>query len=189
MKKTVLEVKNLSKAFGDIQVLNNISFKVDEGDFIAIMGRSGSGKSTLLYHISGMDKPTSGDVIFAGKDIAKLDDNKMSEVRLKHMGFIFQHSYLLKNLSIRDNIILPGFKAGILSREQVNRKAKTLMIKTGIDGVAAHDTKVAIRASKVVYLMDGNIHDELTLGKYEKDAKGKSSRESKLSIWLEKQGF
>ncbi|HBT17983.1 MAG TPA: ABC transporter ATP-binding protein, partial [Firmicutes bacterium] len=201
--------------------------------------------------ISGMDRPTSGNVLYFGKDISKLDDKKMSEIRLKHMGFIFQHSYLLKNLSIRDNIVLPGFKAGTLSREQVNQNANALMIKTGIDSVAdhdikkvsvgqlqraaicralinkpdvlfgdeptgalnssttrevmdvintvnaegttviivTHDAKVAARASRVIYLMDGNIHDELTLGKYEGAEKTKSSREKRLSEWLEKQGF
>ena len=249
--KTILEVKDLCKSFEDIQVLNHINFKVDEGEFIAIMGRSGSGKSTLLYSISGMDRPTSGKVLFCGQDISKLDDEKMSEVRLKHMGFIFQHSYLLKNLSIRDNIILPGFKAGILSREQVNKWAKALMGKTGIDSVAdhdikkvsggqlqraaicralinkpdvvfgdeptgalnssttsevmdilnsvntesttvilvTHDAKVAARASRVIYLMDGNIHDELNLGRYKEDDRTNSSREKRLSQWLEKQGF
>lgn len=249
--KTILEAKNLCKSFEGTVVLNDINFRVDEGEFIAIMGRSGSGKSTLLYSISGMDRPTSGNVLFYGKDISSLDDGKMSEVRLKHMGFIFQHSHLLKNLSIRDNIVLPGFKAGALSREEVNKYASSLMLKTGIDSVACHDVKkvsggqlqraaicralinkpdvlfgdeptgalnssttrevmdiinsingegttviivthdakVAARASRVIYLMDGNIHDELTLGKYEGDEKVKLSREKRLAEWLEKQGF
>lgn len=249
--KTILDVKNLCKSFEDSQVLNHISLKVDEGEFIAIMGRSGSGKSTLLYNISGMDRPTSGNVVFCGKDISKLDDEKMSKVRLKQMGFVFQHSYLLKNLSIRDNIILPGFKAGTLTRDQVNRNAKILMAKTGIDSVAnhdikkvsggqlqraaicralinkpdvlfgdeptgalnssttsevmdiinsvnaegttviivTHDAKVAARASRVIYLMDGNIHDELMVGSFNGNEKEKSYREKRLSQWLDKQGF
>lgn len=139
--KTILEVKNLCKSFEDTQVLNDINFKVDEGEFLAIMGQSGCGKSTLLYGISGMDRPTSGMVLFCGKDISKLDDEKISKIRLKQMGFIFQRSYLLKNLSIRDNIVLPGFKAKALSREQVNQKANALMAKTGISNVAKHDIK------------------------------------------------
>jgi putative ABC transport system ATP-binding protein len=249
--RTILEVKNLCKSFEDTKVLNDINFKVDEGEFIAIMGRSGSGKSTLLYNVSGMDRPTSGKVLLCGNDISTLNDEKMSEVRLKQMGFIFQHSYLLKNLSIRDNIVLPGFKAGTLSREQVNQNADRLMEKTGISGVAGHDikkvsggqlqrtaicralinqpdilfgdeptgalnssatrevmdiinsvnaegttviivthdAKVAARASRVIYLMDGNIHDELALEKYDGSEKTKSSREKRLSEWLEKQGF
>lgn len=249
--KTILEVKNLCKSFEDTQVLNEINFKVNEGEFIAIMGQSGSGKSTLLYSISGMNGLTSGSVLLCGKDISKLQDEEISKVRLKQMGFVFQHSYLLKNLSIRDNIVLPGFKAGTLSREQVNQNADALMKKTGITNVASHDikkvsggqlqraaicralinkpdilfgdeptgalnssttsevmdiinnvnsegttviivthdAKVAARASRVIYLTDGNIHDELSLGKYEGDAKSKSSREKNLSDWLEKQGF
>lgn len=249
--KVILEVKNLCKSFEDIQVLSDINFKVEEGEFIAIMGQSGSGKSTLLYNISGMDRPTSGNVLLCGNDISKLNDEKMSEVRLKHMGFIFQNSYLLKNLSIRDNIILPGFKASILSREQVNQHAAELMRKTEIDNVAdhdikkvsggqlqraaicralinkpdilfgdeptgalnssttkevmdiinsinaegttviivTHDAKVAARASRVIYLMDGNIHEELDLGKYKLDESKRLSREKRLFEWLEKQGF
>lgn len=105
------------------------------------MGQSGSGKSTLLYNISGMDRPTSGNVLLFGKDITALDDEKMSKVRLNQMGFIFQHSYLLKNLSIRDNIVLPGFRSGKLSREQVNKNADALMVKAGIESVAANDIK------------------------------------------------
>ena len=249
--KTILEVTNLYKSYGNIRVLNDISFMVDEGEFIAIMGPSGSGKSTLLYNISGMDRPTSGEVILCEKEISKLPDEKMSEVRLKQMGFIFQHAYLLKNLSVRDNIVLPGFEAGILSREQVNKNADALMRKTGISNIAnhdikkvsggqlqraaicralinqpdilfadeptgalnssttkevmdiinnintdgttviivTHDAKVASRASKVIYLIDGNIHDALELGKYNADEATGSTREKRLAQWLERMGF
>lgn len=249
--KTILEVKNLSKDYEDAQVLNDISFRVAEGEFTAIMGPSGSGKSTLLYNISGMDRPTSGEVVLCGEEISKLPDDKMSAVRLKQMGFVFQHSYLLKNLSIRDNIVLPGFKAGTLSREQVNKNAATLMKKTGITNIAdhdikkvsggqlqraaicralinnpdilfgdeptgalnssttrevmdiinainaegttviivTHDTKVAARASSVIYLIDGNIKDKLELGKYQDDDQTQVLREKRLGEWLESQGF
>lgn len=249
--KTILEIKDLYKSFEEKEVLSNINLKVEEGEFIAIMGQSGSGKSTLLYCISGMDRPTSGNVIFGGKDISNLNDEKISEVRLKHMGFIFQNSYLLKNLSIRDNIVLPGFKLGNLSRENVNKNADELMKKTCIDNIAGHDikkvsggqlqraaicrglinkpdvlfgdeptgalnsstsrevldiintinkegttviivthdVKVAARADKVIFLMDGNINDELSLGKHEEDEEKTSSKEKKLYLWLEKQGF
>lgn len=249
--KIILEVKNLSKSFENAQVLNNVNLRVNEGEFLAIMGQSGSGKSTLLYSISGMDRPSSGSVLFCDKDISKLDDDKISEIRLKQMGFIFQHSYLLKNLSIRDNIILPGFKANTLSREQVNQNADTLMEKTGISNVASHDikkvsggqlqraaicralinkpdilfgdeptgslnssatkevmdiinninaegttviivthdAKVAARAERVIFLMDGDIHDEFSLEKYNGNEVEKLSREKRLSEWLDKQGF
>ncbi len=249
--KTILKAQNLNKSFKDTQVLNNINFEVEEGEFIAIMGQSGSGKSTLLYSISGMDRPNSGNVLICGKDISMLDDEKMSSVRLEQVGFVFQNSYLLKNLSIRDNIVLPGFKLGKLSREQVNHNADALMVKTGIDGIAGndikkvsggqlqraaicralinqpailfgdeptgalnsstsrgvldiindintdgttviivtHDVKVAARADRIIFLMDGNIHDKLTLGKYDADEEKTSYREKKLYEWLEKRGF
>ncbi len=247
----ILDVQYLCKTFDDTRVLNDINFKVNEGEFIAIMGQSGSGKSTLLYNISGMDSPTSGNVWLRDKEISKLKDTRMSEIRLKQMGFIFQHAYLLKNLSIRDNIVLPGFKLGKLSREQVNQNADALMIKTGIRNVAdhdikrvsggqlqraaicralinqpdilfgdeptgslnssttnevmdiinavnadgttviivTHDAKVAARAGRVIFLADGNIHEELIMGKYDRDEKKKLAREKKLFEWLEKQGF
>lgn len=87
--KTILDVKNLCKSFGETQVLNNINFKVNEGEFVAIMGQSGSGKSTMLYSISGMDRPTSGNVFLSGEDISKVDEEKLSSIRLNRMGFIF----------------------------------------------------------------------------------------------------
>lgn len=139
--KTILNIKSLSKKYGDTEVLSNVNMKVEEGEFIAVMGQSGCGKSTLLYNISGMDKIDSGNVLFNGKDISNLSDEEISEVRLKYMGFIFQHSYLLKNLSIRDNIVLPGFKAKIKSRNEINRNAEVLMKRTGIDNIAEHKIK------------------------------------------------
>ena len=85
-----------------------MDLEIFEGDFTIIMGSSGSGKSTLLYALSGMDKPTSGDVYFDGNDIAKYKADDMAKVRLDEMGFIFQQMYMLKNLTILDNIILPA---------------------------------------------------------------------------------
>jgi putative ABC transport system ATP-binding protein len=137
--KTILEARNLYKIFEDNQVLKGINIKIDKGEFIAIMGPSGSGKSTLLYNISGMDRATSGDIIFDGEQLIDMSDDKLSMIRLRKMGFIFQHSYLLKNLSIHDNIVLPGFKAGLKSRNQINKEACELMDKTGIICVSTHD--------------------------------------------------
>lgn len=139
--ETVLEIKNLNKSFGDIDVINDVSFAVEKGEFVSIMGRSGSGKSTLLYNISGMDRPTSGEVTFLNQDIASLDDQQLSNVRLNHMGFIFQHSYLLKKLSIKDNICLPGYKSSSKSKQQVEEIAEHLMDITGISHIGKNDIK------------------------------------------------
>lgn len=141
MMNTVLKAENISKQFADNQVLKNVNLSVEAGEFLVIMGPSGSGKSTLLYNISGMDLPTSGNITFQGASFTDLSDEEMSELRLKHMGFIFQQSYLLKNLSIRDNIVLPGFKANLNSRQEVNDRADTLLKMTGIFDVASHNIK------------------------------------------------
>ncbi|AIY04540.1 ABC transporter, ATP-binding protein [Planococcus sp. PAMC 21323] len=137
----ILQVKGLYKEFNETKILKGINFSVKAGEFVAIMGRSGSGKSTLLYNISGMDRATSGEIIFDGENISKFDDEKISHIRLQKMGFIFQKSHLLKTLSIRDNIVFPGFKANSESRENVNKYAEELMRRTGIDHVGSHDIK------------------------------------------------
>ena len=113
-------------------VLQNINLKIEEGEFVSIMGPSGSGKSTLLYTISGMDPMTAGKVIFDGDDISKLKDKELTKLRLLKMGFIFQQMYMMKKLCIMDNIVLPGYQAKLCSREEVNRNAEELMRRLGI---------------------------------------------------------
>ncbi len=245
----IIEVKGLCKEFSGTKILRGIDFTVQAGEFVAIMGQSGSGKSTLLYTISGMDMPSSGDVVFDGENISKFTDEKMSSVRLNKMGFIFQKSHLLRALSIRDNIILPGFKADSASRQAVNDYAMELMKRTGIEQIAdhdskkvsggqlqraaicralinhpeiifgdeptgslnssaskeimdiineintigttvilvTHDAKVAARADRVIFLADGNITNEISLGKYEEEHF--VERESKMIHWLGEQMF
>lgn len=139
---SLLNVKNLFKIFGDkgaeVTVLNGVDLDIRTGEFVAIMGQSGSGKSTLLYNISGMDKMTSGTVTYDGEDISNMNDEEVSRLRLRKMGFIFQHSYLLKNLSIEDNILLPGVKAGLKTKKELLAKAGALMKKLEIENVADH---------------------------------------------------
>ena len=141
----IIETKNLCKTYivekRQNNVLKNVNLKVEKGEMVAIMGPSGSGKSTLLYCVSGMDKITSGEVVFDGKDISKLSKNELSELRLNKMGFIFQQMFMMKNLSILDNVLLPAIesKKETLSRKEKLLRAETLMRKLGIIEVADND--------------------------------------------------
>ena len=243
----VIEAKDLCKTYvvdkRQINVLKNVNLKVDEGEMVAIMGPSGSGKSTLLYSISGMDRPTSGNVLFDGEDISGMKSYDLADIRLDKMGFIFQQMYMMKNLTILDNILLPAVesrKGG--SREEKIRRAEDLMRKLGIIEVAdndinevsggqlqracicrsminspkilfadeptgalnrtssnevmdelvklnrdgttimmvTHDSKVASRCTRVLYIVDGNIK-----GEYKNDTTlADKDRERKLNNWL-----
>lgn len=109
--KEIMQVKNISKEYGKkgvkTRVLNNVSLDIYEGDFIAIMGPSGAGKSTLLNLLSTIDKPTHGSIILEGVDITKVKNDKLSNIRKDHIGFIFQDYNLLDNMTLMDNIALP----------------------------------------------------------------------------------
>ena len=135
----MVKIEQIAKSFKDTKVLNNISFEIRKGDFIAIMGPSGSGKSTLLYSVSGMDSISEGSVMFEGVNIMELQERELSNFRLTKMGFVFQNAQMLKNLSIYDNIILPGLVAKKESPEQIRKRASKLMERTGICGIENRD--------------------------------------------------
>lgn len=141
----LIEVKDLCKTYvvnkRQNNVLKNVNFNVEDGEMVAIMGPSGSGKSTLLYAVSGMDRVTGGSVIFDGKDITKLKKNELASLRLDEMGFIFQQMYMMKNLTILDNIVLPAMESK-KTRESKKEKAErgeALMRKLNIIEVADND--------------------------------------------------
>ncbi len=141
----ILDVKDLCKTYivnkRQNNVLKNVNFTVSEGEMVAIMGPSGSGKSTLLYNVSGMDRPTAGEVNFCGKNIAEMNEKELSSLRLDDMGFIFQQMYMLKNLTVLDNIILPSCQSDKIkeSRKETVERAYELMRKLEIIGIADND--------------------------------------------------
>lgn len=137
----MIKVENLNKAFKNTEVLHNISFEIKKGDFAAIMGPSGSGKSTLLYSISGMDSINSGRVLFEGTDISHMKEDELSLFRLNKMGFVFQNAQMLKNLSIFDNITLPGLVAKTESADRIRKRAVELIKKMEIEEIVNRDIR------------------------------------------------
>jgi putative ABC transport system ATP-binding protein len=140
----LLETKELNKSYFagkgiEHRVLKDVSLQVRRGEFVAVMGPSGSGKSTLLYNISGLDRMTSGHVVFDGQELSALPEEALARLRLTEMGFVFQHIHLLRNLSIFDNVILPAYLARNRSRTQIDQRATELMEKVGIADLAEND--------------------------------------------------
>lgn len=141
----LVEVKDLCKTYvvnkRQNNVLKNVNFYVEKGEMVAIMGPSGSGKSTLLYAVSGMDDSTGGSILFDGKEITKLKQKELAALRLDEMGFIFQQMYMMKNLTILDNIVLPAMeskKTGDSKKDKIIH-GEELMRKLGIIEVADND--------------------------------------------------
>ena len=142
-----LKVTNLCKTYivnkRQNNVLRNVNLEIQAGEMVAIMGPSGSGKTTLLYTVSGMDDATAGKVNFFGKELTMLKPNEISDLRLQEMGFVFQQMYMLKNLSIYDNIVIPAYQSpegkSREGRAAVNERAKLLMQKLSISEVADND--------------------------------------------------
>ena len=253
----ILEVKNLCKTYlvnkRQNNVLKNVNFTVSEGEMTAVMGPSGSGKSTLLYTVSGMDGITSGEVLFCGKNITAMGERELADVRLDEMGFIFQQMYMLKNLTVLDNIILPAVqsKKNRSGRRQTDERGRALMRRLGIDDVGSndinevsggqlqracicrsvinnprmifadeptgalnrassdevmnellslnhdgttimcvtHDSKVAAKCSRVLYIVDGGIVGEKEMGRFGGGDNEFRNRERELNNWLMEQGW
>ena len=127
----ILRVENLCKVYGKgetkVTALDKVSFKVNKGEFVAIVGASGSGKSTLLHLIGGLDKPTSGSVFIDGNDIYKLNDDKLAIFRRRQIGFIYQFYNLLPILNVVENITLPlSLDKRSVSDEKINEMLRLL---------------------------------------------------------------
>ncbi len=123
----ILEVNNLKKVYttrlggNQVEALKNLSFSVEEGEYVAIMGESGSGKTTLLNILAALDKPTGGQVILNGKNIVDIREKEISAFRRENLGFVFQDFNLLDNFSLKDNIVLPLVLSGVDYKEMERR--------------------------------------------------------------------
>jgi putative ABC transport system ATP-binding protein len=127
---SIIEVKELCKTYGEssavVTALNSVNLSIEKGQFVAVMGPSGCGKSTLLHLIGGLDRPTSGSVFIDGKDISKMKDDALTELRRRQMGFVFQFFNLIPVLSAEENAALPLILDGIKPDIARSRAAKWL---------------------------------------------------------------
>ena len=236
-------------------MLDHVSFTVESGEMVAVMGPSGSGKSTLLYNVAGMDQPTGGKVWLNGREITGLSEDEKAGLRLQRMGFVFQQMNMMGNLNLLDNILLPavafhkGRKADKKSKAELTDRARMLMQKLSISGLekrnitqvsggqlqracicrsmmnqpeilfadeptgalnksaaaevmeefvrlnregttillVTHDSKVASRCHRILYLLDGSVRGELKLPKMTDDTEKR--REEKVNQWLMQMGW
>ena len=133
---SIISTKKLTKTFkadnNNITVLKDLDLEIYEGDFTIIMGASGAGKSTLLYSLSGMDKPSSGSIIFNEKEITNLSVDNLAMFRRKNCGFVFQQNYLIDSMSVIDNVLVSGLLVNKHKKEVIN-KAKEILNKIGIE--------------------------------------------------------
>lgn len=248
MKKTLISAREVSKTFNQYstpnEVLNKVDIDIYAGDFTMIMGPSGAGKSTLLYTLSGIDKITSGKVIYKDQEMSKYSENQMAKLRSEEFGFIFQQSNLVSNLTLFENIAIAGYLNKKYSARQVQERTHKLLdmmdikkvknnLSSQVSGgeaqraaiaramihqpelifadeptgslnrknseevlnlltkmneagqsilMVTHDLHAAIRGTRLLYIEDGKVIDEITLLPFTgKDIK---EREEKVSAWL-----
>lgn len=129
----LLELKEIEKVVDGERILKGISLKIEEGEFVAIIGPSGSGKSSLLYIMGLLDLPTKGEIYYREKPLDLKNQNFLSEFRNKKIGFVFQFHYLIPELSLLENVMAPQIKRGV-SFKEAKERAKYLLEKLGLSG-------------------------------------------------------
>ncbi len=134
---TLIEVRNLHKAFGTLEVLKGINMEVKKGEIVSIIGKSGAGKSTLLQIIGTLDTPTSGTVLIDGIEVLKLKDKELASFRNQHIGFIFQFHQLLPEFTALENVEIPAMIAG-KPQEWMESRAKKLLTELGLSERLEH---------------------------------------------------
>jgi putative ABC transport system ATP-binding protein len=137
---TILEVKSLQKIYttrfggNQVQALSSVSFSVEQGEYVAVMGESGSGKTTLLNILAALDKPTGGKVLLEGKEISGIKEGEMAAFRRENLGFVFQEFNLLDTFSVKDNILLPLVLDG-MGVVEMHKKLEPIALRLGIRGL------------------------------------------------------
>ncbi len=126
----MIEVNNIKKTYrigdSDFQALKGVTFTIQDGEFVAIMGPSGSGKSTLMYILGALDTPTSGTYVLDGKDVSTLNDDELADIRREKIGFVFQSFNILPRATVLSNVMLPLTYAGVVGEERLQRARKAL---------------------------------------------------------------
>lgn len=142
MKNAILSAKGVCKSFahggGQVHVLSQVDIDLYEGDFTVIMGASGSGKSTLMYALSGMDRATAGEIVYNGEDIVKMSEKRLAALRCSDFGFIFQQMHLVSNLTLFENVAVPGYLNKEKSASEVKARADGLLEKMSISHIRSH---------------------------------------------------
>lgn len=140
---SILQTSNLKKAYGSgdatVHALDGVSFSVDKGEFVAIVGTSGSGKSTLLHMLGGLDRPTSGDVTVDGQKLFSLKDDELTVFRRRKIGFVFQNYNLVPSLNVYENIVLPiQLDGSTPDAEYINSIVETLGLGSKLKNLASN---------------------------------------------------
>lgn len=133
----MIQIENLTKSFGDLQVLKGVNLTIEKGEVVSIVGSSGAGKTTLLQLIGTLDKPTSGTIRFGGEDLSRLSNKRLAAFRNRHIGFVFQFHQLLPEFTALENIVIPALIAG-RKRAEAETEAMQLLEVMGLSGRAHH---------------------------------------------------
>ncbi|MDR0228083.1 MAG: ABC transporter ATP-binding protein [Flavobacteriaceae bacterium] len=141
MKEVIIDIQDIKRNFKlgneDVKVLKGVNLKIERGDYVALMGPSGSGKSTLMNILGCLDTPTSGVFVLNGKDVSKLNDDELAEIRNKEIGFVFQTFNLLPRTTSLDNVALPMVYAG-KSKAERDARAKEVLEQVGLGDRTDH---------------------------------------------------
>lgn len=133
----MIEIQNIHKSFGNLQVLKGIDLTINKGEIVSIVGPSGAGKTTLLQIIGTLDRADEGTVIIDGTDVSKLSTKKLSDFRNKHIGFVFQFHQLLPEFTALENVMIPAFIAG-MSKKEAKERGMELLQYMGLADRASH---------------------------------------------------